>query len=147
MSDFWDFMQPKGGNLLNETALATDKTGSTLAGVVQGLAQVALVCTACAGGVAGDKLDVYVDRSADGVSWINVAHFPQIAGDAAAKKYVAYLDHQHLATPATTCADLSADVAVNTVRPAVQGGYWRARADLTIVGTPAWAFSVGVHGE
>jgi hypothetical protein len=148
MSDFWDFMQPKGVNLMSETALTEDKTGTTRGAVGQGLAQVTLDCIACAGSATvADKLDVYVDRSPDGVSWVNAAHFPQIAGNAAAKKYVAYLDHQHVASPATTTTDVSADLAANTVRPALQGGYWRARAVLTIDDAPEWEFSVGVHGE
>jgi hypothetical protein len=95
---------------------------------------------------AGDTLDVFIDTSLDrGATWINVAHFPQVLGTGGAKTYTA-----DLAPGATTGAapvDVTADAAVNTVRPGILGDRIRVRDTAVDVATLAnMSFTYGVIG-
>ncbi len=73
---------------------------------------------------AGDTLDVYVDVSPDGSTWVNAAHFTQQAGNGAAAKQVAVLDASN---PGTAVVAVTSDAAAGVVRPALFGHYIRAR--------------------
>lgn len=92
---------------------------------------VMLDVTATAG-AAGDTLDVYVDvLAADGATWLNAAHFPQIAGNSAAVKHFAVLDSASVA--ATTFA-VATDCAVGVTKPYLFGQQIRARHTLVDAG-------------
>ncbi len=73
---------------------------------------------------AGDTLDVYVDVSLDGTTWVNAVHFTQQAGNGAAKKEIAILDP---AAPGTSVIVSTSDAASGAVRPSAWGEYMRAR--------------------
>lgn len=73
---------------------------------------------------AGDLLDVYVDWSIDGTTYINGGHFTQCLGTGGAKKYYMVFDS---ANPGTAVIDATSDAANSTVRPSVFGAYVRAR--------------------
>jgi hypothetical protein len=73
---------------------------------------------------AGDTLDVYVDASLDNVTYYNVIHFTQQAGNAAARTEYAVLDP---AAPGTSTINITSDAASGAVRPAGWGLYYRAR--------------------
>ncbi len=73
---------------------------------------------------AGDTLDVYVDFSLDGATWLNAVHFTQQAGDGAARKEFAVLDPSN---PGTSTVDVTGDAAAGAVRPAMFGPRMRAR--------------------
>jgi len=91
---------------------------------------------------AGDTLDVYLDVSLDGSTWLNAVHFPQQAGNGAAAKYFAVLDPS---SPGTSTVAVSSDASAGTVRPALWGPYLRARwaiADVTTVGNASHTFSL-----
>lgn len=85
--------------------------------------QVLLSITASATD-AGDTLDVYVDVSPDGSTWLNAVHFTQQAGNGAAVKQTATLDR---ANPGTSVIAVTSDAAAGSVRPALWGLYARAR--------------------
>lgn len=73
---------------------------------------------------AGDTLDVYVDVSPDGDTWLNAAHFTQQAGNAAAVKQFAVLDATN---PGATVTDVTSNANSGAVRPGLFGAYVRAR--------------------
>jgi hypothetical protein len=66
---------------------------------------------------AGDTLDVYVDLSPDGSSWVNAIHFTQVLGNGGAKKEIAKLTAGELNDPDavwTVAADAASGVVRNT---------------------------------
>ncbi len=73
---------------------------------------------------AGDTLDVYVDVSLDGSTWLNAVHFTQQAGNGAARKEFAVLDPSN---PGAVVVDVTADAIAGAVRPALFGLQMRAR--------------------
>jgi len=96
------------------------------------------------GGAAGDVLDVYVDALApDGTTWLNAIHFPQLAGNAAAAKYVAILDPSN---PGTSTIDVTADAAAGDVRPAVFGTQYRGRYTLVDAGAHSQSATFALTG-
>lgn len=94
-------------------------------------------------GVAGDTLDVYIDVIApDGATWLNAAHFPQIAGDAAAAKH--YVVLSLAAAPAATTFAVSADCAAGASKPYLAGLQVRARHTLVDAGAHGQSVEFGV---
>ena len=63
---------------------------------------------------AADTLDVYIDVSYDDVTWYNVIHFTQQAGNAAAKKEIAAINAGWYPT---AVVDVTADAASGAGRP------------------------------
>lgn len=77
---------------------------------------------------AGDTLDVYIDTSWDGTTWINAGHFTQIAGNASptgGPKETITLSVE--GTPGTAAVAVSSDAAAGAVRPGELWRYLRAR--------------------
>lgn len=73
---------------------------------------------------AGDLLDVYVDWSIDGTTYINGGHFTQCIGTGGAKKYYMVFD---ATDPGALVIDATSDAAAGAVRPGMFGAYVRAR--------------------
>lgn len=86
-------------------------------------------------GAAGDVLDVYVDVSLDGVTWLNAVHFTQIAGNGAAATLYAVLDPSN---PGTSVIAATSDAAAGAVRPGAWGAQMRGRYTLV---------DAGAHGQ
>lgn len=82
---------------------------------------------------AGDTLDVYVDVSLDGTTWLNAIHFTQQPGNGSARKEFAVLDPSN---PGTSVVNVTADAAAGAVRPAMFGPQMRARWAIVDAGTP-----------
>jgi hypothetical protein len=57
---------------------------------------------------AGDTLDVLVDCSIDGVSWVNICHFTQIIGTDAASTIMAVIPRTGTGAVVNATADLTA---------------------------------------
>lgn len=96
---------------------------------------------------AGDTLDVYVDVSLDGTTWLNAVHFTQQAGNGAARKEFAVLDPSN---PGVAVVNVTADAAAGAVRPALFGPYLRARwaiADVAALGNQSHTFSVVAYAQ
>ena len=74
---------------------------------------------------AGDTLDVYIDFSLDDSVWINVVHFTQRAGNAAAANIYTATVYPTLASAAPV--DVTNDVAAGIIRTTILGSYVRAR--------------------
>jgi hypothetical protein len=72
---------------------------------------------------AGDTLDVYVDCSIDGVTWINICHFTQVIGTDAALALVAIIPR----TGTGAVVNATADLAAGNVRSFI-GSWLRSRA-------------------
>lgn len=149
MPDFWDHVKAKGAGLLSAVAAVESVDGAAVAGFgSHQRVQITAEVVAAVGGAVADTLDLFVDRSADGVVWTNVVHFTQILGNAPAKRFLATLDHA-TTTPGVAVLDYSADAAAAAVRPLVLGDYLRARAVIVVDSDPdaEWEFSIVAHGE
>lgn len=110
--------------LAASAARTTSANGTAVSGLAPYRRTIA-VCTITASATdAGDTLDVYVDVSMDGTTWINAVHFTQQAGNGSAKTMYAVLDP---ANPGTSVIDVTSDAASGAVRPALWGPYMRAR--------------------
>lgn len=92
---------------------------------------VSLTVVAKLVGATGGTLDVYVQTSPDqGVTWVDYAHFPQLASGAAAIKY-AFAAGQGTpsAAPVVVGINTAPALAANTV----VGGGWGDRIRLLMV--------------
>jgi hypothetical protein len=87
------------------------------------------------GGAVGDTLDVFVDVSPDGATWLNAVHFTQLAGNAAALTSFAIMDPSN---PSATVVLATSDCASGVVRPAACGRFVRGRYTLV---------DAGAHGQ
>lgn len=90
---------------------------------------------------AGDTLDVYIDVSLDGSTWLNAVHFTQIIGTDAASKRYAVLDPS---APGTAEILVTADAAAGVVRPSLFGPQMRARWAIVDAGTDDASFTFSV---
>lgn len=134
------------GELITLAASAARTTGANGTAVFVGGERVSLAflldITASAT-AAGDTLDVYVDVSFDGTTWINAIHFTQQAGNGAAKKEYAMLTASGQAAAVTV---VTADAASGVVRPDVWGAYYRARWALVDAGGADTSHTFSVTG-
>jgi hypothetical protein len=146
---------PRGVELLQGEAFVLEPSSAhvTIAANVAGLYQfnpygersrfLFLLDLTAAANLVGDTLDVLIDALApDGATWLNALHFPQCLGNGGAKKYFAILD---AANPGTACFDVTADAAVNTVRPALFGASFRTRYTIAGGGAQSFTFSVSAY--
>lgn len=118
------------------TTAVANQAGTAVTNISSAKRIVCLLDVTAMGGAAGDTLDVYVDLSPDqGTTWINAAHFTQVAGNGAAQKKVAILDPSN---PGTSEIDVTSDAASGAVRPAVWGDQMRGRYTLV---------DAGAHGQ
>lgn len=90
---------------------------------------------------AGDTLDVYIDVSLDGNTWLNAIHFTQKTGTDAAIKAFAILDPSN---PGTSVIDVTSDAASGAVRPALFGAQMRARWAIVDAGTDDASFTFSI---
>ena len=87
---------------------------------------------------AADKLDVYIQTKPDGTNWLDVVHFTQHDGDAAAKRYTAKI----FADVAEAEFEVGSDLAEDAVRN-LFGVEWRVRVVIVNDSTNAsFTFSV-----
>jgi len=132
-----------GAGAVVSLAASAERTASADGTAVSGVGiyrRVVLVLDVTeAATAAGDTLDVYVDVSLDGASWINAVHFDQVLGNGGAKQYYAVLDASN---PGTSVIDASADASAGDVRPALFGAYMRARWAVVEADDAAFTFSV-----
>lgn len=87
-----------------------------------------------------DKLDVMIDVSMDGSTWVNVIHFTQHAGDGGAAKYFA-------ATPDVGSGveeAVTSDVAAGGTPRVFFGRYVRVRQTITEASTDNASFTYSV---
>ena len=112
--------------LANLTAATTTAgTNSTAVSIGGYWKRAVIQLSETASGVdAADTLDVYVDLSLDGASWIPAIHFTQKAGNAAASTEIAILDPSN---PGTDTVVVTSDPAAAKVRPAAFGLQMRER--------------------
>jgi hypothetical protein len=102
---------------------------------------VFLLNVTAAAGDPTDYLDVYIDVLApDGATWINAAHFTQVAGNSAAIKHYAILDSTAVAA---TTFNVTSDCASGVTKPYIWGPTVRAR--YALVATGDVTFSVTGH--
>lgn len=93
-----------------------------------------LSCTAHATD-AGDTLDVFIDVSADGSTWLNAGHFTQIPGNATpagGPKEILWLSVE--GSPGTSTIAVANDATSGVVRPYAVMRYIRARWEIADVG-------------
>ena len=108
--------------------------------------QVVLNVTAAAT-EAGDTLDVFLEKSADGgTTWDTFTHFTQVLGNGGAKKFIALVSDGIAPTLTTTYAPKAhADVAASAINQGAFGDYWRIAFDIVDVatlGNQSFTFSV-----
>lgn len=93
----------------------------------------------------GDLLDVYIDFSGDGTSWINAIHFTQVLGNGGAKKEMAKVNNDLLENPDAVIT-IATDCASSVVRNTGVLPYVRYRSAITDVGTDDASFTYSVKG-
>lgn len=131
------------GELITLAASAertVDGTATAITGLGWRNRYIVLVDVTALGSVAGDTLDIYIDVSLDGTTWLNAIHGTQRLGNGAAAKEFAILDPSN---PGTSTINVTSDAAAGAVRPALFGPQMRAR--WVIVnggGTHAFTFAV-----
>lgn len=90
-----------------------------------------------------DKLDVYIDVSADGEKWVNAIHFTQMDGDGSAATEVAKLSSGELNDPDAILA-VTSDAAEAVVRNTGVLPYVRYRSAITDASTDDASFTYSV---
>jgi hypothetical protein len=80
---------------------------------------------------AADTLDVFVDSSIDGITWVNICHFTQVIGTDPATKLVAIIPR----TGTGAVVNATADLAAGNVRSFI-GSWLRSRATRVEAGGP-----------
>lgn len=136
-----------------ETSPSAASTAASSAAVAgsSGAAGIAMLATGLDGylsltvvaklvGATGGTLDIYLQTSPDaGATWVDYAHFPQLAGGAAAIKYEFVVSQGiQTAAPIVVGINTTPALAANTV----VGGAWGDRIRLLMVagaGTSAGA--------
>lgn len=139
---------PRTGELLTllTSAARTDTTANNTGSAITGLTWrnryiIVLNCTSAAT-EAGDTLDVYIDVTIDGTTWLNAVHFTQILGNGGAKKEYAVLDPS---APGTSTIAATSDAASGVVRPSMFGAQMRVRwtiVDVATLGNQSFTFGV-----
>lgn len=109
------------------TAAVANSRGTAVTDLARIRRAVLVLDVTAMGGAAGDVLDVYVDVSLDGSTWMNAVHFPQIAGNAAAQKHYAVLAATNVAA---TTFNVSADCAAGVTKPYLFGAQMSGRYTL-----------------
>lgn len=92
---------------------------------------------------SGDKLDVMIDLSVDGVMWINVGMFTQCDGDDG--PWVELMTFRPgLPNNIDAILVVTADAGETVIRPGIAGAYLRARSVITESGTDDETFTYAV---
>lgn len=94
---------------------------------------------------SGDTLDVYVDFSPDGTSWINAIHFTQVLGNGGAKKELAKIDGQPLDVSDATIS-IASDASSGDVRNIGIFPYVRYRSSIVDADTDNASFTYSLQG-
>jgi hypothetical protein len=110
--------------LAASTARTTGANGTAITGLGYMKRAIIILDITASATDAGDTLDVYIDLSLDGTTWVNAVHFTQQAGNGAAAKEYAVLDPSN---PGTSVVTATSDAASGAVRPSVFGLQMRAR--------------------
>jgi hypothetical protein len=93
---------------------------------------------------AADTLDVYIDCSYDGTTWINEGHFTQILGNGGAKKEVMkFVDSSGLDNP-NAVLSVAADAASAVTRRLGVWPVYRARSVIVDDGVDNASFTYSV---
>jgi hypothetical protein len=92
---------------------------------------------------AGDLLDVFVQTTVDGTTWLDVIHFTQVLGNGGAKRYLSKVSASLALTEYETGAALAAAAVRNLI-----GSQWRVRWAITDATTDdaSFTFSVKANG-
>ncbi len=106
------------------TAAATTTNGTAVYVGGERSRYIFLLNVTAAATDADDTLDVYIDWSLDGTTYINGGHFTQVLGNGGVKKYYMIFDPS---APGTSVIDATSDAASGAVRPAMFGMYVRGR--------------------
>jgi len=87
--------------------------------------------------VAADTLDLYIQTQLNGVDWLDVVHFTQLAGDGGAKQFIAKI----VSDAAEADFEVGSALGASAVRNLL-GDAYRVRWDVTVDGTLSYTFSV-----
>lgn len=111
--------------LLPAATRSTTGTGSAI--VLDGFEAFVLQCelTAAATDV-GDTLDVFVQTTVDGTTWLDAVHFTQMLGNGGAKRYVSKISAALAQAEYETGTSLSAAAVRH-----IFGSQWRVRWTIT----------------
>ena len=109
---------------VRDTAVALAVEGNIVQLEHAGCGQLELLLNVVAADTdATDTLDVYVDSSIDGVTWLNICHFTQIVGTDPATKLVAIIPRIGVGV----VGNVTTDLAAGNVLPFI-GSWLRSRA-------------------
>lgn len=90
----------------------------------------------------GDTLDVFVQTTVDGTTWVDIVHFTQILGNGGAKRYFSKV----AAAQALTEFENGAALAAASVRH-IPGSRYRVRWAITDSGTVNASFNFAVYAN
>ena len=94
---------------------------------------------------AGDHLDICIDFSVDGVTWINAGMFTQCNGNDGPWVELMTFIPGTLPNDIDALLVVTADAGETVIRPALVGAWVRARATITESGTDDEAFTFSLH--
>lgn len=117
-----------------QTATGTGTAVTDLGEWNQVTAQLEVTAAATA---VGDLLDVFLQTSIDGTTWLDIIHFTQVLGNGGAKRYIGKIDAATALTMYETGTALSAAAVRNIV-----GDQYRVRWAITSASAPSFTFSV-----
>ncbi len=130
-------------NIVLLASAAQTATGTGDAVVLDGFEALVFQCelTAAATDV-GDTLDVFVQTTIDGTTWLDVVHFTQMLGNGGAKRFVSKVS----ASLALTEYETGTALGAAAVRH-VFGSQWRVRwAVVDADADASFTFSVKANG-
>ena len=131
-------------NIVLLASAARTETGTGDAQALDGFEAIVfqLEVTAAATATA-DTLDVYVQTTVDGSTWLDAIHFTQVVGDGGAKRYISKVS----ASLALTEYETGTSLGAAAVRH-IFGSQWRVRWAIVDDGTDnaSFTFSVKANG-
>ncbi len=135
------------GNVENLVLLASAARTETGTGdavlLPDGFEVLVLQCelTAAATDV-GDTLDVFVQTTIDGTTWLDIAHFTQMLGNGGAKRFISKVSSSLSLTEYETGTALGAAAVRH-----IFGSQYRVRWDITDAGTDNASFTFSVKAN
>jgi hypothetical protein len=125
--------------LLPSTTVTADGTGTAVTGLAEWQTLILQLDVTAAATGSGDKVDVFVQTTIDGVNRVDVYHFTQILGNGSAKRYFGKLIYDAALTEFENGTALGA-----AATRAILGDQYRVRWAVTDAGTHVQSFTFSV---
>ena len=132
--------RPTLANIILQASAAKTATGTGSEITLDGYEAIVFQCELTAAATdAGDTLDVFVQTTIDGTTWLDAVHFTQMLGNGGAKRYISKLS----ASLALTEYETGTALGAAAVRH-IFGSQWRVRWAITDASTQNASFTFSV---